>query len=85
MELLQKTAKIFGINLSKEQLEKFEIYMNYLLEYNSHTNLTAIKNPEDIIIKHFLDSIIITNYLSEYLQLYFFSKFEIILLIMRYH
>lgn len=66
MELLQKTAKIFGINLSKEQLEKFEIYMNYLLEYNSHTNLTAIKNPEDIIIKHFLDSIIITNYFDNF-------------------
>ena len=38
--------------------------MDFLIEYNSHTNLTAIKNPEDIIIKHFLDSIIIDKFLN---------------------
>ena len=31
--------------------------MNFLLEYNSHTNLTAITDPSEIMIKHFLDSI----------------------------
>ena len=39
--------------------------MEYLVEYNSHTNLTAITNPEDILIKHFLDSIVISNYIKD--------------------
>lgn len=64
MELLREEAKKIGINLSDDQVNKFSIYMDYLLEYNSHTNLTSIKNPEDVIIKHFLDSISIEKFLN---------------------
>ena len=64
MKNLFEEANKNGISLSENQLEKFKIYMDFLIEYNSHTNLTAIKNPEDIIIKHFLDSIIIDKFLD---------------------
>lgn len=64
MKILFEEANKSGISLSENQLEKFKIYMDFLIEYNSHTNLTAIKNPEDIIIKHFLDSIIIDKFLD---------------------
>lgn len=64
MKILFEEANKNGILLSENQLEKFKIYMDFLIEYNSHTNLTAIKNPEDIIIKHFLDSIIIDKFLD---------------------
>ena len=64
MKILFEEANKNGISLSENQLEKFKIYMDFLIEYNSHTNLTAIKNPEDIIIKHFLDSIIIDKFLD---------------------
>ncbi len=64
IELLKSESNNFGIKLSDVQLEKFKKYMDFLLEYNSHTNLTAIKTPEDVAIKHFLDSIAFTKFLN---------------------
>ena len=55
-EFINETKKI-GIDVTGEQLEKLEIYCNFLLEYNTHTNLTAIKNREEVYLKHFYDSL----------------------------
>ncbi|MBR2735299.1 MAG: 16S rRNA (guanine(527)-N(7))-methyltransferase RsmG, partial [Clostridia bacterium] len=63
MDLLFEESKKIGLDLAENQLEKFQKYMDFLLEYNEHTNLTAITEPEDIMIKHFFDSIILNNYL----------------------
>jgi len=49
--------KELGITLSNEQLEKFRLYAKLLLEYNTHTNLTAIKTTEEVYLKHFYDSL----------------------------
>ena len=62
MELLLNYAKNYGINLDKKALERFENYYNFLVEYNRHTNLTSITEKNDVIIKHFLDSIILTKF-----------------------
>ena len=40
--------------LQKEQLDK---YCNFLIDYNNHTNLTAIKDEDNIYLKHFYDSL----------------------------
>ena len=64
VSLLHDESKKMGIELTESQLEKFKIYMDFLLEYNTHTNLTAIKNPDDIVIKHFLDSMALLNYVN---------------------
>lgn len=64
MDILFEEAKKFGIDLNKTQLEKFKKYKDFLLEYNLHTNLTAITDPEDIAIKHFLDSILVSNFFN---------------------
>ena len=48
-----------NINLSNEQKEQLEIYANFLIEYNNHTNLTSIKDIDEIYLKHFYDSITI--------------------------
>lgn len=55
---IEETKKL-GLALTFKQLEQFEIYCNELLEYNKHTNLTAIRNVEDVYLKHFYDSITI--------------------------
>lgn len=48
--------KQLNIELSKKQLEQLDIYAKYLMEYNAHTNLTAIKEESEIYLKHFYDS-----------------------------
>lgn len=60
-ELFVEEVKKIGIILNEEQLKQLEIYCNYLIEYNEHTNLTAIKEPEQIYLKHFYDSITIVK------------------------
>ncbi len=63
-ELFCEKLKKINIYLTQEQIEKLEIYKNILIEYNSHTNLTAIKNEEGIYLKHFYDSLTIQKYIS---------------------
>jgi len=46
----------FGIELTDRQAEQFDEYMKFLLEENEKFNLTAITEPNDIILKHFIDS-----------------------------
>jgi 16S rRNA (guanine527-N7)-methyltransferase len=51
----------FGLELSDFQKQQFERYLELLLEWNQKFNLTAITEPEDVWIKHFLDSLLITR------------------------
>jgi 16S rRNA (guanine527-N7)-methyltransferase len=46
-----------GLTLSDTQLEQFLLYRAELLDWNSRMNLTAITNPEEVLVKHFLDSL----------------------------
>lgn len=43
----------------------YEIYSDYLIEVNSHTNLTSITDPVEIKIKHFEDSLSVLPYIKE--------------------
>ena len=56
-ELIQNCRNI-GIDLDGETVGKLETYMNLLIEWNEKINLTAIKEPEEIIEKHFYDCIL---------------------------
>ena len=49
------------IEISDEALVKFEKYYNFLIEYNQITNLTAITEKEDVYIKHFYDSLLVSK------------------------
>jgi len=55
--LLKDCSDGMGIHLSPEQLKKFEIYLEQLKIWNHSVNLTSITNDEEIVIKHFIDSI----------------------------
>ena len=54
-----------GITLSEIQLKQFYNYMNLLIEWNKKINLTAITEPNEIILKHFVDSLTISKYISD--------------------
>ena len=54
-----------GINFSEDMYEKFILYMKELIKWNENINLTSILNEEDIINRHFIDSISIFNYFIE--------------------
>ena len=58
---MEKYLEIISISLTQKQIEQFYDYMNLLLEWNEKFNLTAITKPEEIILKHFIDSIIPIN------------------------
>ena len=55
-EFINKVGEL-GIKLTEEQLVQLDTYCNFLLEYNSHTNLTAIKEENQVYLKHFYDSL----------------------------
>lgn len=55
-EFIKEVEKL-GIKVTKKNLKQLEIYCEYLLEYNKHTNLTAIKTKEEVYLKHFYDSL----------------------------
>ena len=58
METWITTAQdLFNIELTPGQQEQFRIYEQLLLDWNSKINLTAVRDPEGIRIKHFLDSL----------------------------
>lgn len=47
----------FGIQLTENQLEQFLIYFEMLVEWNEVINLTAITEFQDVMKKHFVDSV----------------------------
>ena len=57
-------AKEIEIVLNEKQIEQFYQYMELLLEWNQKINLTAITNPEEIILKHFIDSLTIAKHIE---------------------
>lgn len=63
-EYFKKILNIFNIELNEEKLNKFEIYLNELIENNKHFNLTRIVDEKDVLEKHFLDSLIINKYIN---------------------
>lgn len=63
-ELKEKASQI-DIILEEKQVENFYKYMNLLIEWNEKMNLTAITEPNEVILKHFLDSLTISNLIEE--------------------
>lgn len=62
-EFISELEKL-NINLTIDQLKKFLIYKDFLIEYNAHTNITSIKNEKDIFLKHFYDSLTINKFIK---------------------
>lgn len=56
-ELLKTEASKFGVDLDETALDRFDLYAKLLVEWNEKINLTAITDPEGIVMKHFVDSL----------------------------
>ena len=63
-KIKEKLNKI-NIEIEEKEAKKFYKYMDLLLEWNEKINLTAITEPEDIILKHFVDSLTIKEHIEE--------------------
>lgn len=57
-----RLLKEFG--LDKEQIDKFEMYLSLLLEWNEKFNLTAIIDKDQIEEKHFIDSLFLGKFVD---------------------
>jgi 16S rRNA (guanine527-N7)-methyltransferase len=62
--LLCASAQEFGLEVTEAQAESFQQYMELLVEWNQKMNLTAITEPNEVAVKHFLDSILILKFLE---------------------
>ena len=61
LTLFEKGLEELSISLSQEQKRQFVTYYEYLIEKNKVMNLTAITEYEEVIVKHFLDSLSIVK------------------------
>ncbi len=52
----------YDLELSEEEARKFSEFLRCFMEFNAHTNLSAIREPEAIIEKHFVDSLMIEQF-----------------------
>lgn len=57
MQLLARGAAELGLPLTDNQLELFKLYQALLLAWNQRMNLTAVRQPQEIQLRHFLDSL----------------------------
>lgn len=63
-ETFYNELKKINIELNYNQKKQLELYSDLLIEYNKHTNITAIKNKEGIYLKHFYDSLTIAKIIN---------------------
>ena len=61
-ERLHFLALQSGIELDQTALDRFDTYAELLVEWNGKMNLTAITEPEEIEVKHFLDCLMLPKY-----------------------
>lgn len=61
-DLLFELTKKEGFELDDIALNRYDIYAKLLVEWNEKMNLTAITEPDEIVVKHFLDSLMLAKY-----------------------
>ena len=59
-EFITELTKL-NIEVTPEKLDQLKEYASFLLEYNQHTNLTAIRDINEVYLKHFYDSLTIVK------------------------
>ncbi|MCI9063193.1 MAG: 16S rRNA (guanine(527)-N(7))-methyltransferase RsmG [Clostridia bacterium] len=65
MDKLKELSKEINIKLDDYCVDKFKKYMDLLLEWNEKINLTAITEKDEVILKHFIDSMTVLKYIKD--------------------
>lgn len=68
--LLEQGLAAMGSSLNNHQLQHLLIYLQLLIKWNKAYNLSAIRDPEAMISHHFLDSLALVPYVSEFISAY---------------
>lgn len=63
-KLLKQGLEIMGINLSPEQQTRLLDYLALMRKWNQAYNLTSITDPEQMVIRHLLDSLSILPFIG---------------------
>lgn len=63
-DLMKKEVDALGLELDEYALDRFDTYAERLVRWNNHINLTAITDPDDIVVKHFADSLYMLKYIK---------------------
>lgn len=63
-ELLLKEANAIGVDLGQYGADRFDTYAERLVRWNEYFNLTATTDPDEIVIKYFIDCLYIMKYVS---------------------
>lgn len=64
IEYLKKCLDELNIEISDYQLNQFQIFYDLLLEKNKVMNLTAITEEKEVVLKHFVDSVLLLKYIE---------------------
>jgi 16S rRNA (guanine527-N7)-methyltransferase len=62
--ILLEGSRELGVGLSEEKVDAFTFFMEELMWWNTRVNLTSLRDPLDIVVKHFLDSLAVSPHLS---------------------
>lgn len=63
-EKITNLLKEINVNIDVRQVERFYRYMQLLLEWNQKINLTTLTEEDDIVLKHFVDSLTVLKYIE---------------------
>ena len=63
--LFQLTSGIkqLGLSVSSDQLDNLCVYLTQMIKWNKVYNLTAIRDAEQMVVKHLLDSLVVNQHL----------------------
>ena len=65
-EVLSQGARALGVELSAEQHEQLLAYLALLIKWNKAYNLTAVRNPDEMVSRHLLDSLSVVPFVAQY-------------------
>jgi 16S rRNA (guanine527-N7)-methyltransferase len=62
--LKQQAQELFNLTLTDSQVQQFEVFGRELADWNTRINLTRITEPDEVRVKHFLDSLSVVQAVS---------------------